>query len=157
MLQWTEMETTPCVKWSLTRGTHILDWKQVKKNCLKVHFLLEKAYALRICVVPCCHWSFFVYPGWRSVNSEQRQRPHHAWSGRLKTLENYKTIRPKSGRGRLWEVSVFVYERFNYRAFTGKVLVCLIAGRLWDVVAHGISKAWKFMVNVSEKALPATT
>ena len=27
------------------------------KNCLKVHFffLLEKAYALRICVVPCYH------------------------------------------------------------------------------------------------------
>ena len=52
---------------------------------------------------------------------------------------------------------MFVYERFNYRAFTGKFLVCLIAGHLWEVVAHGISKAWKFMVNVSEKAVPATT
>ena len=50
---------------------------------------------------------------------------------------------------------MFVYERFNYRAFTGKFLVCLIAGRLWEVVAHRISKVWKLMVNVSEKAVPA--
>ena len=34
---------------------------------------------------------------------------------------------------------MFVYERFNYRALTGKFLVCLIAGRLWEVVAHGNS------------------
>ena len=41
-----------------------------------------------------------------------------------------------------WEV--FVYERFNRRAFNGKFLVCLIAGRLREVVAHGSSTVLYF-------------
>ena len=39
---------------------------------------------------------------------------------RFKTMENYKTVRPKSGRGRLRER--LAYTRVcNYRALTGKI------------------------------------
>ena len=46
--------------------------------------------------------------------------------GRLKTIENSKTVSPKSGRGRLQEV--VVYERFQYKAVTEDIFGVL--GRL---------------------------
>ena len=49
--------------------------------------------------------------------------------GRLKTIENSKTVSPKSGRGRLQEM--VVYERFQYKALTGKSLV------FWEGCRYG--------------------
>ena len=43
--------------------------------------------------------------------------------GRLKTIENSKTVSPKSGRVRLQEV--VVYERFQYKALTKKIFGAL--------------------------------
>ena len=45
---------------------------------------------------------------------------------RLKTIENYKTVRLISGHGHLLEV--FVYKRFWSRDLTGKILVFWIDG-----------------------------
>ena len=39
---------------------------------------------------------------------------------RLKTMENYKTVSPKSGRGRLREMLSYT-RGCNYRALTGKI------------------------------------
>ena len=46
--------------------------------------------------------------------------------GLLKTIENSKTVSPKSGRGRLQEV--VVYERFQHKAVTEDIFGVL--GRL---------------------------
>ena len=46
---------------------------------------------------------------------------------------------PKRGRGRLPEV--LVYERFNYKALTGEILVFWIADRLREAIAHECSPA----------------
>ena len=56
---------------------------------------------------------------------------------RLKTMENYKTIRPKSGRGCLREMLAYT-RGCNYRALTGKILVFWMGGRLWEVVVLGM-------------------
>ena len=61
--------------------------------------------------------------------------------GRLKTIENSKTVSPKSGRGRLQEV--VVYERFQYKAVTEDIfgvlgrLSLMGGGRLREVIARG--------------------
>ena len=55
---------------------------------------------------------------------------------RLKTLENYKTVSPKSGRGRLREMLAYT-RGCNYRALTRKILVFWMGGRLWEVVVLG--------------------
>ena len=60
--------------------------------------------------------------------------------GRLKTIENSKTVSPKSGRGRLQEV--VVYERFQYKAVTEDIfgvlgrLSLMGGGRLREVIAR---------------------
>ena len=60
--------------------------------------------------------------------------------GRLKTIENSKTVSPKSGRGRLQEVGV--YERFQYKAVTEDIfgvlgrLSLMGGGRLREVIAR---------------------
>ena len=53
----------------------------------------------------------------------------------LKTMENYKTVEPKSDQGRLSEV--VGYNKFCYRALTGKILGVLDHWSLRVVVAHG--------------------
>ena len=55
---------------------------------------------------------------------------------RLKTMENYKTVSPKSGRGRLREMLAYT-RGCNYRALTRKILVFWMGGRLWEVVVLG--------------------
>ena len=61
--------------------------------------------------------------------------------GRLKTIENSKTVSPKSGRGRLQEV--VVYERFPYKVVTEDIfgvlgrLSLMGGGRLREVIARG--------------------
>ena len=61
--------------------------------------------------------------------------------GRLKTIENSKTVSPKSVRGRLLEV--VVYERFQYKAVTEDIfgvlgrLSLMGGGRLREVIARG--------------------
>ena len=61
--------------------------------------------------------------------------------GRLKTIENSKTVSPKSGRGRLQEV--VVYERFQYKAVTEDIfgvlgrLSLMGGGHLREVIARG--------------------
>ena len=70
------------------------------KNCLKVHFffLLEKAYALRICVVPCYHWSFFFYPEWRS-GTVNRDRDHTMREVMVyKRFKNTRKLKKPSGQ-----------------------------------------------------------
>ena len=58
----------------------------------------------------------------------------------LKTIENSKTVSPKSGRGRLQEV--VVYERFQYKAVTEDIfgvlgrLSLMGGGRLREVIAR---------------------
>ena len=59
---------------------------------------------------------------------------------RLKTMENYKTVSPKSSRGRLREMLAYT-RGCNYRALTGKILVFWMGGRLWEVVVLGNSTA----------------
>ena len=60
--------------------------------------------------------------------------------GRLKTIENSKTVSPKSGRGRLQEV--VVYERFPYKVVTEDIfgvlgrLSLMGGGRLREVIAR---------------------
>ena len=60
--------------------------------------------------------------------------------GRLKTIENSKTVSPKSGRDRLQEV--VVYERFQYKAVTEDIFGVLgrlsltRGGRLREVIAR---------------------
>ena len=60
--------------------------------------------------------------------------------GRLKTIENSKTVSPKSGRGRLQEV--VVYERFPYKVVTENIfgvlgrLSLMGGGRLREVIAR---------------------
>ena len=60
--------------------------------------------------------------------------------GRLKTIENSKTVSPKSGRGRLQEV--VVYERFQCKAVTEDIfgvlgrLSLMGGGRLREVIAR---------------------
>ena len=56
---------------------------------------------------------------------------------RLKTMENFKTVTPKSGRVRLQEVVINLMGSWlsfmrssNYRALIGKILVFWICGRL---------------------------
>ena len=59
---------------------------------------------------------------------------------RLKTIENSKTVSPKSGRSRLQEV--VVYERFQYKAVTEDIfgvlgrLSLMGGGRLREVIAR---------------------
>lgn len=66
---------------------------------------------------------------------------------RLKTMENYETVSPKNGRGRLREMLSYT-RGCNYRASTGKILVFWTGGRLWEVVVLGndstvnIPKKW---------------
>ena len=58
----------------------------------------------------------------------------------LKTIENSKTVSPKSGRGRLQEV--VVYERFQHKAVTEDIfgvlgrLSLMGGGRLREVIAR---------------------
>ena len=60
--------------------------------------------------------------------------------GLLKTIENSKTVSPKSGRGRLQEV--VVYERFQHKAVTEDIfgvlgrLSLMGGGRLREVIAR---------------------
>ena len=62
---------------------------------------------------------------------------------RLKTMENHQPSGPKNGRGRLQEVGVFFYKRFqlwgfyweNFGFFDGRSLMG--GGRIRKVVAHG--------------------
>ena len=56
------------------------------------------------------------------VHREQRDQE-------VKTIEKYKSVRTKSGRG--------CVPYFNYRALSGKSLVFWIGACFWEVVAHG--------------------
>ena len=65
---------------------------------------------------------------------------------RLKTMENYKTVSPKSGRGRLREILAYT-RGCNYGALTGKILVFWMGGRLWELVVLGSNST----VNILKK------
>ena len=65
---------------------------------------------------------------------------------RLKTMENYKTVSPKSGRGGLREILAYT-RGCNYRALTGKILVFWMGGRLWELVVLGSNST----VNILKK------
>ena len=65
---------------------------------------------------------------------------------RLKTMENYKTVSPKSGRSRLREILAYT-RGCNYRALTRKILVFWMGGRLWELVVLGSNST----VNILKK------
>ena len=83
-----------------------------------------------ISVVP-----FFVYS--ERSNKNRGQRDHTMRQvvpyKRLKIMEYYQIIRPKSGCSHLWEL--IIYGRFYCRVLTGKSLTFWIGGRLiWQVM-----------------------
>ena len=101
-------------KWSLTGGGLVkaiaLQGVSFKICRCQSIILLHVISQLCTCVVPCCHWMFFVYSVWCSIYSEQRDHTmcQVVAYKRLKTMENVITVRQERGS--------------NYIALTGKNL-----------------------------------
>ena len=90
-------------------------------------------------VVPCWHWMFFITSKWCSTYSKQRDhtmtRQKMFAFKRLKTMENYKTIEPKSCCKCLWDM-FFMRGSSIIKGFGENFLCFGSVVTLWEEVAY---------------------
>ena len=78
-------------------------------------FIARIYYKLRVRVVPCCHWKFFVYSEWSSTYSEQRDNTMRQVVAckRSKTVQ-YCMQKPPGGQQVIAVAAAVTYERWNF-------------------------------------------